>query len=338
VSSPIIETEGLTKRFGGRVALHDVALSVPAGTCFGFLGPNGAGKTTLIRMLLALARPSSGTARVRGVDVRTHPVRALQRVGGMVEEPRFYPYMTGTQNLEAWASLLDRDARRRVPSVLAQVGLEARGGERVSRYSLGMRQRLGVARALLSDPELLILDEPSNGLDPAGIAEFRQMIRGLVDREGRTVFISSHLLDEVERLCDAVAIVNHGTVMVQGTMRELIEAGETGIEVDCDDPRRAEDLLRGLAGVTDVRRRDGGRLLAMGSTGREAAIGITRALVQAGVGVASVGISEETLEQRYLQITGGATPSSAGTPPPPPPPPGAPSMPPPPPPPPPPAG
>jgi ABC-2 type transport system ATP-binding protein len=312
---------------------------VPAGTCFGFLGPNGAGKTTLIRMLLALSRPSAGTARVRGFDVRSDPVKALRRVGGMVEEPRFYPYMTGTQNLEAWAALLDGDARRRVPAVLAQVGLEARGDERVSRYSLGMRQRLGVARALLSDPELLVLDEPSNGLDPAGIAEFRQMIRSLVDRDGRTVFISSHLLDEVERICDSVAIVNHGTVIVQGTMRELIEAGETGIEVDCDDAGRAEGILRGLRGVTDVRRRDGGRLLAMGSTDRDAAIGITRALVQAGVGVAAVAVSEETLEQRYLQITGGATPSTPGMPPPGPPamppPAGAPAMPPPPPPPPP---
>jgi len=312
MSPPIIETEALTKRFGSRVAIREVVLSVPAGTCFGFLGPNGAGKTTLIRMLLALARPSSGVARVRGIDVASDPVGALRRVGGMVEEPRFYPYMTGRQNLEAWAAALDADARRRIPAVLAQVGLEARGGERVSRYSLGMRQRLGVARALLSDPELLILDEPSNGLDPAGIAEFRQMIRGLVDREGRTVFISSHLLDEVERICDAVAIVNNGAVMVQGTMRELIEAGETGIEVDCDDVPRALGILHGLPGVTGVRTKEGGRLLAMGSTAREAAIGITRALVQAGVGVASVSRYEESLEQRYLEITAGATPSTEG--------------------------
>ena len=318
MTPPIIETDSLTKRFGQRVAVREVALSVPAGTCFGFLGPNGAGKTTLIRMLLALARPSSGTARVRGVDVVADPVQALRRVGGMVEEPRFYPYLTGRQNLEAWAALLDRDARARIPAVLARVGLEARGGERVSRYSLGMRQRLGVARALLSDPELLILDEPSNGLDPAGMAEFRQMIRGLVDQEGRTVFLSSHLLDEVQRICDAVAIVNHGTVMVQGSMRELIEAGETGIEVDCDDVGRALGVLHGLPGVTAVRNRAGSRLLAVGSTTREAAMGITRALVEAGVGVASVAKYEESLEQRYLQITAGATPSSGGMPPPPP--------------------
>jgi ABC-2 type transport system ATP-binding protein len=312
VSGPIIETEGLTKRFGPRAAVLDVDLSVPRGTCFGFLGPNGAGKTTLIRMLLALATPTSGTARIRGVDVARDGRRALQRVGGMVEEPRFYPYMTGRQNLEAWAALLGDEARGRIDAVLVRVGLEARGGERVSRYSLGMRQRLGVARALLGDPELLILDEPSNGLDPAGMAAFREMLRALATEEGRTVFISSHLLDEVERICDAVAIVNHGAVLMQGSMRELIESGETGIAVGCDDVPAALGVLHALPGVAGVRNRPDGSLLVAGPTDAAFAAAVNRALVQAGVAVWSLSRFEETLEQRYLQITAGATPSSVG--------------------------
>jgi ABC-2 type transport system ATP-binding protein len=309
---PIIETEGLTKRFGARTAVRDVDLSVPRGTCFGFLGPNGAGKTTLIRMLLALATPTSGTARIRGVDVARDGRRALERVGGIVEEPRFYPYMTGRQNLEAWAALLGGDARARIGPVLARVGLEARGDERVSRYSLGMRQRLGVARALLGDPELLVLDEPSNGLDPAGMAAFREMLRALAVEEGRTVFISSHLLDEVERICDAVAIVNHGTVVMQGTMRELIESGETGIAVECDDVPAALGVLHALPGVSGVRTRPDGSLLVTGPTGRDVAARVNRALVEAGVAVSALSRFEESLEQRYLQITAGATPSSPG--------------------------
>jgi ABC-2 type transport system ATP-binding protein len=305
----IVETEGLSKHFGSRRAVHEVTLQVPRGTCFGFLGPNGAGKTTMIRMLLSLARPTAGEARVRGVSVVRDATRALERVGGIVEEPRFYPFMSGRRNLQAWAALLDDDARRRIPDVLARVQLQARGDEKVARYSLGMRQRLGVARALLSDPELLILDEPSNGLDPAAMAEFREMIRALVEREGRTVFISSHLLDEVQRICDHVAIVNHGRVIVQGSMRELIASGESGIALDCDDVPRALGVLHGTPGVTAVKNLPDGRLLAITSATRESAIAITRALVGAGVGVAQVGVSEESLEQRYLAITAGSTPS-----------------------------
>jgi ABC-2 type transport system ATP-binding protein len=316
----IVETEGLTKRFGPRPAVQDVTLRVPRGTCFGFLGPNGAGKTTLIRMLLGLARPTEGRARVRGTDVAEDPARALARVGGIVEEPRFYPFLTGRRNLECWAALMDDDARGRVDAVLARVGLEGRAEERVGRYSMGMRQRLGVARALLNDPELLVLDEPSNGLDPAGMAEFRQMIRDLVDREGRTVFISSHLLDEVERICDHVAIVNHGRVVVQGSMRELIASGLSGVAVDCDDVPRALAVLHGTPGVAAVHSLPDGRLLAVVPPDRSAAVAITRTLVQAGVGVAQVGIREESLEERYLAITAGSTPSVdalAGPPPPP---------------------
>ncbi|TML03296.1 MAG: ATP-binding cassette domain-containing protein, partial [Actinobacteria bacterium] len=205
-ASYAVETSGLTKRFGDRVAVDNVELRVPGGSAFGYLGPNGAGKTTLIRMLLGLTRATAG--------------EALARVGAIVEEPRFHRYLTGRENLSVVAAARERQAHGRIESALERVGLAERADERMSTYSLGMRQRLGVARALLADPELLILDEPTNGLDPAGIHEFRGMIRGLV-AEGRTVLLSSHLLDEVEKICDAVAIVDHGRVVMQGSLAEL---------------------------------------------------------------------------------------------------------------------
>jgi len=306
VSDAIIETAGLGKHFGARRAVDDVSLRVPRGTCFGFLGPNGAGKTTLIRLLLALARPTTGEARVRGVDVARDPRAALARVGGIVEEPRFYPFLSGRRNLEAWAAVMGPHTRARIPQVLARVGLRDRADERVGRYSMGMRQRLGVARALLNDPELLVLDEPSNGLDPAGMAEFRAMIRALVDEEGRTVFLSSHLLDEVQRMCDHVAIVAQGRVVVQGALEALLAGGVAGVAVDCDDVPRALGVLHAQPGVEAVRTLPDGALLAVGPATRDAAIALNRALVAAGVGVARMGVSTESLEQRYLALTSGA--------------------------------
>src|SRR5438093_5656947 len=214
MSAPyVIETSGLTKRFGERAAVDDVDLRVPRGSAFGYLGPNGAGKTTLIRMLLGLTRATSGTMRLFGQPIPAERAASLARVGAIVEEPRFHRYLTGRENLAVIAAAREREAHARIAEALERVGLADRADERVSSYSLGMRQRLGIARALLADPELLILDEPTNGLDPAGIHEFRGMIRGLV-AEGRTVLLSSHLLDEVEKICDAVAIVDHGRVVM----------------------------------------------------------------------------------------------------------------------------
>jgi len=309
----IIETSGLTKVFGARRAIDDVDLAVPAGVCFGFLGPNGAGKTTLIRMLLGLARPTSGAALVRGADVHRSPTAALDRVGAIVEEPRFYPQLTGRENLAVHASLLrDRtDAVARIPQLLDRVHMTGRADERVKGYSLGMRQRLGVARALLNDPELLVLDEPTNGLDAAGVVEFREMIRGLVDGESRTVFLSSHLLDEVQKLCDRVAIVDHGRVVTEGDLDDLLADAGAGVEVEVDDVARARDVLAAIDGVHGVRSTDHGALIAAGAVSREAAIAINRALVQAGIGVASLGLSTVSLEERYLQITAGSSPEDA---------------------------
>src|SRR5262245_7095320 len=216
-----IETAGLSKRFGDRLAVDDVTLRVPRGTAFGLLGPNGAGKTTLIRMLLRLTVPSAGQVRLLDRPLPAESPTALGRVGALVEEPRFLPHLSGRENLFVVAAVRGSEAISRIDGALDKVGLAGRADERVKGYSLGMRQRLGVARCLLADPELLILDEPTNGLDPAGIVEFRAFIRRLVDDEGRTVFLSSHMLDEVEKICDAAAIVDRGCVIAQGSLGDL---------------------------------------------------------------------------------------------------------------------
>src|SRR3954465_8074616 len=215
-SAAVVETSGLTKRFGERVAVGGVDLDVPTGAAFGYLGPNGAGKTTLIRMLLGLTRPTAGMVRLLGRPLPAQRAVALARVGAIVEEPRFHRHLTGRENLVVVAAARERTARGRIGWALDRVGLAGQADERVSSYSLGMRQRLGIARALLGDPELLVLDEPTNGLDPVGIHECRAMIRGFV-AEGRPVLLSSHLLDEVEKACDAVAIVDRGRVVAHGS-------------------------------------------------------------------------------------------------------------------------
>src|SRR5919198_3675270 len=237
----VVETSGLTKRFGDRIAVSNVDLRVPRGAAFGYLGPNGAGKTTLIRMLLGLTHASAGTIRLLGRPLPAERADALARVGAIVEEPRFHRYLSGRENLAIVAAAREREAQRRIAGALARVGLAERADERVASYSLGMRQRLGVARSLLADPELLILDEPTNGLDPAGVHEFRAMIRGFV-AEGRTVLLSSHLLSEVEKICDAVAIVDRGRVVMQGSLAELT-GNEQTILIGSSDRLRAQTLL-----------------------------------------------------------------------------------------------
>jgi ABC-2 type transport system ATP-binding protein len=242
-SSSVVDTQGLTKKFGDRTAVDHVELHIPAGSAFGYLGPNGAGKTTLIRMLLGLTKATSGSMRLLGHPIPAERDQALARVGAIVEEPRFHPFLTGRENLRIVAAARGPEAHARIDESLAKVGLTNRADERVKAYSLGMRQRLGVARALLADPELLILDEPMNGLDPAGMEEFRFMIRSFVD-EGRTVVLSSHLLDEVEKTCDAVAIVDQGKVVVQGSIDELTGKATTVLVATSDD-ERARSLLSG---------------------------------------------------------------------------------------------
>jgi ABC-2 type transport system ATP-binding protein len=300
----VVETAGLTKRFGERVAVNDVDLRVPRGSAFGYLGPNGAGKTTLIRMLLGLTHASEGSMRLLGRPVPVQREEALARVGAIVEEPRFHGHLTGRENLEIVAAARGRDAHGRIDGALRRVGLAERANDRVKRYSLGMRQRLGVAQSLLADPELLILDEPTNGLDPAGILEFRHMIRGFVD-EGRTVLLSSHLLDEVEKICDAVAIVDLGRVVVQGPIDAIAAGGASSIVVGSTDPERALSVVSGHAALDSAERTAGGvRLTLLPDVERnKAGADINRRLVEAGIPVHRFEPVTTSLEQRFLEIT-----------------------------------
>jgi ABC-2 type transport system ATP-binding protein len=321
-----VETSGLTKRFGARTAIDGVDLRVPRGSAFGFLGPNGAGKTTMIRMLLGLTHASSGSMSVLGHPVPAQRAQALSRVGAIVEEPRFHPHLSGRENLRLVAAVRGPEAYERIEGALTRVGLHERAEEKVKKYSLGMRQRLGVARCLLADPLLLILDEPTNGLDPGGIQEFRDMIRTMVEQEGRTVFLSSHLLDEVEKICDHAAIVDRGKVLMQGSIAEL-SAGEAREElvVGVDEPARALALLEGSPLVREALPLDDGLRVVLASSSeslaRDSAEGslardfasesrsahtaaqLNAMLVGAGLAVSRLEPVRASLEQRFLEVT-----------------------------------
>jgi len=303
--APAIETRGLGKTFGERAALAGVDLTVPRGVAFGFLGANGAGKTTLIRLLLGLAHPTAGTIRVLGHAMPDEPAQALARVGAIIEEPRFRPHLTGRENLHIHAAARSRDAHGRIDAALARVGLGARADEKVKAYSLGMRQRLGVARCLLADPELLILDEPLNGLDPAGILEMRRLIRDLV-AEGRTVLLSSHLLDEVEKTCDVAAIVDDGRVVAQGTIGELVRGGPRAIDVVCHGPAEVVRLLAAVPGVTRATDHEGAIRVTLSPEApvdREIVTALLRRLLDHGVEVERVAPVATSLEDRFLTMT-----------------------------------
>ena len=299
-----VETHGLTKRFGTNAAVDNVELLVPRGSAFGYLGPNGAGKTTLIRTLLGLTRANAGTMSLLGIPVPAERSRALARVGAIVDEPRFHHHLTGRENLRLLGAARGGDAAGRIPGSLARVGLVERADDKVASYSMGMRQRLGVAACLLGDPKLLILDEPMNGLDPAGMHEMRTMIRSLVD-EGRTVMRSSHLLDEVERTCDAVAIVDHGRVIRQGPIDELVRsAGARVVRLECSDPAAAGRLLEqaGIAaGITLGELKLTVTLPADAS--RETVAEVNRRLVEGGISVYGLQEVHASLEDWFLSVT-----------------------------------
>jgi ABC-2 type transport system ATP-binding protein len=298
-----VETHGLTKRFGGNVAVNNVELLVPRGSAFGYLGPNGAGKTTLIRTLLGLTHADAGTMSLLGIAVPHHRDLALARVGAIVDEPRFHGHLTGRQNLQILAAARERAARDRIDASLERVGMSHRAHDRVSKYSMGMRQRLGVAACLLGDPQLLILDEPMNGLDPAGMHEMRDMILSLV-AEGRTVMLSSHLLDEVERTCDAVAIVDKGKVIRQGPISELLAGAEVEVQVDCSSPERAQATLVAspFGAKIDVTSSGLSIHLAPG-TERDAIAEINRLLVHDGLDVYRLQEIQVSLESWFLEVT-----------------------------------
>ena len=298
-----VETHQLVKRFGGNVAVDGVDLRVPRGSAFGYLGPNGAGKTTLIRMLLGLTRADAGTMALLGLAVPAERSTALARVGAIVDEPRFHGHLTGRQNLQILAAAREPEAKGRIDASLERTGILHRADDKVSKYSMGMRQRLGVAACLIGDPQLLILDEPMNGLDPAGMREMRDMILSLVS-EGRTVVLSSHLLDEVERTCDAVAIVDHGRVIRQGPIAELLAGASVDLEVDCADPNRAAALLQDTPDFAHAKVVHNGLTLTMPTgTSRDAIAEVNRLLVEGGVAVYRLQTNQASLESWFLQVT-----------------------------------
>ena len=300
-----VETHGLTKRFGAKTAVNGVELLVPRGSAFGYLGPNGAGKTTLIRVLLGLTRADAGTMSLLGYPVPRHRDVALARVGAIVDEPRFHCHLTGRQNLRLLAAAREPAARDRIGPALERVGLVHRADNRVSEYSLGMRQRLGVAACLLGDPELLLLDEPMNGLDPAGMAEMRDMILSLV-ADGRTVVLSSHLLDEVERTCDTVAIVDRGRIIQQGPISELLAGRCSRLRSNAPNPAGPVPCSRAPSWVPmsrRCRRRWGWGITLPAGAGREAIAEINRVLVEGGISIYRLQPVQTSLESWFLQVT-----------------------------------
>ena len=295
---PLVETSGLGKRYGSVEVVQDLNISVRRGEVYGFLGPNGAGKTTTLRMLLGLIRPSSGTATVLGEEPGSP--QGLQSVGALVESPAFYPYLSGRDNLRVMARYCGAQSSR-VDEVLGQVELAGRAKDKFKKYSLGMKQRLGVAAALLKDPELLILDEPTNGLDPKGMADMRAIIRR-VGRGERTVLLSSHLLGEVQQVCDRVGVIQRGRLLIEGTVEEL--RGASGILVKVEPLERAREIAAGLDGVKDARIEDG--LLSLDAD-PDLAAEVNAGLVSAGLRVSELRPVERSLEDVFLELTGGET-------------------------------
>jgi ABC-type multidrug transport system ATPase subunit len=292
----VIETHDLTKRYGSKhLALDGLDLTVRPGEVYGLIGPNGAGKTTFLRLILGLIRPTRGDATVLGQPAGTSS--SLRQVGAVVEVPAFYPYLSGNDNLRVVARYSGHDPGR-IPEALERVGLQDRGRDKVSGYSLGMKQRLGLAAAFLKDPQLYLLDEPTNGLDPHGIAAMRGIIRDLAN-EGRTVLLSSHLLAEVEAVCDRIGIIHHGRLLLEETMGEMRGIGRLRIAATPLD--RAEGILRSQPGVAAVERADAALLV---STDAENAPALNRALVTAGVEVSELRVTARTLEEAFMSLTG----------------------------------
>jgi ABC-2 type transport system ATP-binding protein len=293
-----IVTEALTKRYGARVAVDQLSLSVDRGEIFGLLGPNGAGKTTTIAMLLGLVAPSSGRASLLGHEVGTGPSPALRRVGAMIEAPALYPYLSGYDNLRVLARA-GGIPEARAGAALQQVGLADRARDRAGTYSQGMRQRLAIAAALLPAPELIILDEPTNGLDPAGTVEIRDLIREL-SADGRTILLCSHMLHEVEQLCGRVAILKAGRLIAQGAVGDLLRR-DAGIRLRVEgDQARAIGLLRALPWVAGVVAADG-LLLIDAPAARVAEL--NGYLARSEVAVAEIGVRERSLESFFLEVT-----------------------------------
>lgn len=299
-----IETVGLVKAFGDQKAVSSVSLSVPSGSVFGFLGPNGSGKTTTIRLLLGLAEATSGEINLLGHPIPKQVGDALPKVGALVEGPAFYPYMSGRNNLMRMDSA-DRNSNSatreaRVDAALERVGLSNAAKKKVHAYSLGMKQRLGLANALLKPRELLILDEPTNGLDPQGTREVRNLIRSLA-AEGITIFLSSHLLTEIEQLCSHVAVMRAGEIVAQGSLEEIRSSGQTRLILNVDKPKETKEILK-AAGISKVKS-IGQRIIASVASDLDVAT-INKKLVASKIAVSEIRLEHPSLEEYFVDLTG----------------------------------
>jgi ABC-2 type transport system ATP-binding protein len=307
-SPPPLEVRGLVKRYGQLTAVAGVDLTVESGDVYGYLGPNGAGKTTSLRMMLGLIRPTAGSVRLFGRDPM-ESIRALEGVAGFVEAPSFYPYLNGRRNLELLAAFDGDGASGRIDSALETVELSDRAGDKVGGYSHGMRQRLGIAGALLREPKLLLLDEPATGLDPAGMRDMRLLIRRLAD-EGMTVVLSSHLLPEVEELCNRVAIVRTGKIVYEGEIAALKRGAGTQYTLSTTDDERALAVCRAQSGISGARIEHG--RIAM-TADPDAAAQLSQALVESGALIKELAPTTVTLEDLFFSLTEGSDPPPTPT-------------------------
>jgi len=301
---PAIELEGLTKRFGSRAAVDDLSARIPVGKVTGFIGPNGAGKTTTMGMLLGLVAPTAGGGRVLGAPL-DNPGAFLPRVGALVEGPAFWPGLSGSENLRSLAVLGGHDVSR-VATTLEMVGLGERGGDRYGIYSLGMKQRLGIAAALLGDPELLVLDEPVNGLDPTGITEMRRLMAALAG-EGRTVLVSSHLLSELEQIADWLLVIDRGRAVYQGPAAELATGAQISVQLLPASVTDFDKLLEVVAAEGHEPRRQGELVVvaANGDEPRLVSAALNRAAADAGIVLSEVRVDRPNLESYYLAMVEG---------------------------------
>jgi len=308
MTTHLIETDKLTRWFGRLIAVNSVDLRVPQGSIYGFLGPNGAGKTTTIRMLLGLIRPTAGTVRLFGAPLREKSVEHRGRIGSLVETPAIYPHLTGRENLEVIRELRG-GTRAQVAYALSVVGLEEAADRPAGHYSQGMVQRLGLAQALFSQPELLILDEPTNGLDPAGIHEVRDLIRRLPGEYGVTVFLSSHLLAEIEQMATHIGIIQQGRLIFQGTPDELRGRYQDYVRLQVDQPEAAQQALRQLGWQAE---HNGNHHLRVAANGPADAALLNTQLVTRGLNVYHVELEQPSLEDIFLQLTAAPTVPAAG--------------------------
>lgn len=298
-SDLIVQTRNLTKRFGKITAVDNLNIEVYPGEVFGFLGPNGSGKSTTIGMMLGFVVPTSGQARVFGKNVKHHLPEILKRIGALTESSGFYPYLSGKDNLSYIAHITGGITKKRVDEVLELVELKGRANDPFSNYSMGMKQRLGIASALLSDPEFVVLDEPTNGLDPAGMKEIRELIISLGE-QGKTVFVNSHLLHEIQLIASRVAIIKNGKVIAQGTVKELMNRGDC-LQIRVTEPEKAEALFNNLDWITSVKREDEKLILGIKP---ELAAEVSAVLARDGIYLTEMKTQDNTLEDLFLELTG----------------------------------